>query len=88
MNRREAQRHLTALAQAIREGRIPDRHNYPVLDVPTHQGPLLWITVMQHMKEPGWSLDQEAAWLDQEAITQLVLDDEENLGTQERHLGG
>ena len=88
MNRHEAQQHLTALAHRLREGRIPDPRDYPVLDLPTHEGPPLWSIVMQHMMEPDWSLDQEAAWLDQEAITQLILDDEENPGLQEQHRGG
>ncbi len=49
MNRREAQQHLTALAQAMREGRIPDPRDHPVLYVKTREGPPLWRVNVRHL---------------------------------------
>ena len=87
MNRSEAQQQLAAVAQALREKRILDPRDYPILDVPTHQGIPLWRIKDLHLFNSGWSRKNAINWLESKAITYLVLDDEENLGLQELHRG-
>ncbi len=88
MNRREAQQQLAAVAQALREDRMLDPRDYPILDVRTHEGVRLWRVKDLRLFHPGWSCEHAINWLEHEAIKQVPLDDEENGELQERHLGG
>ena len=75
MNRREAEEQLTALAHGMRRGHI-DSKKHLALYAETRPGLPLWNTVMQHMMDPDWSPEQEANWLEHEAINELILDDD------------
>ena len=88
MNRTEAQQQLAAVAQALREGRMLDPRDYPILDVRTHEGLRLWRVKDLRLFQPGWSHEHAVFWLEHEAIKQVPLDDEENTELRERQLGG
>ena len=76
MNRREAQQQLAAVAQAMREGHILDPRTYPVLEVATREDLPLWRVNGNHLLDQDWSYDRAIAWIEHEAITELVLDNE------------
>ncbi len=76
MNRSEAQQQLAAVAQAMREGHILDSGTYPVLDIRTCEGLPLWRVNGDHLLDPDWSYEQALAWVEDEAIDELVIDDE------------
>jgi hypothetical protein len=76
MNRSEAHQQLLALANAMREGRIPDPRDYPILDAPTHDGQPLWHVTYGHLFNQDQPYRHAIDWLEYQAIHQLVLDDE------------
>ncbi len=75
MNRSEAQRQLTALAQAIRAGKVVTGDQYPVLCQRTERGILLWRLSGKRMTCEHWSEERTADWYEHEAINVLRLDD-------------
>ncbi len=87
MNWIEAQQQLLAVAEALREGRIPDPRDYPILDAPTQAGQPLWQVTELHLFAEGQPYQHAIDWLEDEAIYQLVLDDEEHPGLLEQHRG-
>ena len=76
MNRTEAQQQLVAVAQAMREGHILDPRIYPVLEICTRQRLPLWRVNGEHLLDCTWSYERTIAWVEHEAITELILDDE------------
>ncbi len=88
MNWSEAHQQVHAVAHALRERRIPDPRDYPILDAPTHDGQPLWQIASLHLFTEGQPSQYAIDWLEYEAIYQLVLDDEEHLGLREQHRGG
>ena len=80
MNRSEAQRQLSALAQAVREGKAVTPDDYPVLGERTDQDIPLWQLTGAHITSENWSEGRIASWYEHEAIDALILDDEEQPG--------
>jgi hypothetical protein len=76
MNRTEAHQQLLALAKAMREGHILDPRDYPVLEISTRDGLPLWRVNGAHLLHEGWSYERSIAWVEHEAINELVLADE------------
>ena len=74
MNRSEAQQQLEALAQAMRERRILDPRDYPILGAPTHKGLPLWRVNNLHLFDRNWPYEHAIDWIEHEAIKSLILD--------------
>ena len=71
MNRREAQQHLAAVAQAIREGKFLRSDDYPVLSIETRSGISLWEFSAARAVPEHWS-DKTTAKLVGQDYCQLV----------------
>ncbi len=74
MNRSEAQGQLLVLGQAMREGRIPDPRDYPVLHVKTREGLPLWRVNVRRLLDRDWTRERVIDWLEYKAIDELILD--------------
>ena len=74
MTREEAQRQLTALAQAVRAGHVLKSDDYPVLSLETHAGISLWHLSAARAVAEHWSDHHTADWYEHEAINELRLD--------------
>ena len=61
--------------QATRQGHLLDPNRYPVLEVATRAGLPLWRVNEVHLLHQGWSYERAIAWVEHEAINELVFDD-------------